>query len=118
MRKCLQDIHRTSDCMNDWVCNRCLVSGHKSGNCPMTSDDKTQDEADKQPEPEKEPEIQVPSSSGLTGELTLGAVPTPHSSPREHKKADRKIKHLQDKPPRVLTQKPSRTISKQVTKPY
>ena len=103
--KCLQDNHRTSDCMNDWVCNRCLESGHKSGNCPMTSDDTTQDEVDKQPEPEKEPEIQVPSSSGLTGELTLGAVPTPHSSPREHKKADRKIKHLQDKPPTGINSK-------------
>ena len=95
--KWLQDNHRTSDCMND--------TSHKSGNCPMTSDDKTQDEVDKQPEPEKEPEIQVHLSSGLTGELTLGAVPTPHSSPREHKKADRKIKHLQDKPPTGINSK-------------
>ena len=47
--KCLQDSHRTSGCMNDWVCKRCKISGHKSGDCPMTTadtDDTSQKEAE------------------------------------------------------------------------
>ena len=96
--KCLQDNHRTSDCMNDWVCNRCMISGHKSGDCPMTSVDTHQNEDDIRPEPDtvKTVEIQSATRSNLIGELTM-AGPAPHSSPREHKKADRKLK--QDRPP-------------------
>ena len=54
--KCLQDNHRTMECMNGWVCKRCLVSGHKSGDCPMTSDMTQNEEITVQAEPVVEPE--------------------------------------------------------------
>ena len=107
--KCLQDNHRTMECTNDWVCKRCFVSGHKSGDCPMTSLDTTQKDNDdvhedelafesvieNEPEPatvlgpEPVPGPATKPQAVSPGATTLGATP---KSPREHKKADRKLK--------------------------
>ena len=65
--------------------------------CPMTSQDATQHESDDRhwPEPENETEPRPMPQATSDGQLKLGATatPMPHRSPREHKKADRKLKH-------------------------
>lgn len=33
--KCLQEGHRTDECVNDWVCKQCKTTGHKSDACPI-----------------------------------------------------------------------------------
>ena len=95
--KCLQDNHRAMECMNDWVCKRCLVSGHKSGDCPMTSDMTQNEEITVQAEPVVEPEPvhehePIAEPDPTPGNTVLGETPMTPRSPREHRKADRKLK--------------------------
>ena len=103
--KCLQDTHRTMECMNDWVCRRCSVSGHKSGDCPMTSqsaDSGIHHESEKQPEAEKEqvleldPKVQ-PEPEPKPPTSTAGKVVSEKStqSPTGRKSRDRN--HKRDK---------------------
>lgn len=100
--KCLQDTHRTVDCMNDWVCNRCFVSGHRSGECPMTSqsmDNETQHDSEKQTDtetervPDPEPKEQVAARPKL--QVAAGGVATlrkPAPSPTGRKSRERQRK--------------------------
>ena len=95
--KCLQDNHSTIECMNDWVCKRCMVSGHKSGDCPMMAQNETQHESDERHEQELEndseprPMLQVTSKGQLTEDVTLMLMLP--GSPKNYRKADRKLKH-------------------------
>ena len=78
--KCLQTSHRTSECMNDWVCNRCKISRHKSGDCPMTTadtDDASQKEAEQsveEIEADRQPQPQATSSLERAGNQPAASV--------------------------------------------
>ena len=96
--KCLQDTHRTIDCMNDWVCKRCLISGHKSGDCPMTSqnvDSASHHDSEKRPVvenesvPQPEPTLQPdPKPKLLAG--TAGKVVSRRSAQSRSRDRSRK----------------------------
>ena len=81
--KCLQTSHRTAECMNDWVCKRCKISGHKSGDCPMTitdNDDESQENDDQTSENEAKA---LPQSIAAGSIEHAGNQPTvPVASPK------------------------------------
>lgn len=104
--KCLQTSHRTSECMNDWVCKRCKISGHKSGDCPMTTadtDDTSQKEAEQsvaEIEADRQPQPQATSSVEHDGNQPAAPVASPKKtrtkSKDKQKSSSTALKTIQD----------------------
>lgn len=92
--KCLQDGHRTYECLNDWVCKNCKQSGHKSGDCTVTLQDSHESQEPAHHDQPPRPEPQVGSSEA--GSTPVSA--TPSVSKRKKKKSKVKSKQGNTKP--------------------
>ena len=77
--KCLQDGHRTYECLNDWVCKNCKQSGHKSGDCTATLQDshESQEPAhhDQPPWPQQSHGTEPQVGASETGRTPVSAIP-------------------------------------------
>lgn len=92
--KCLQDGHRTYECLNDWVCKNCKQSGHKSGDCTVALQDshESQEPAHRDQPPRPEPQV----GASEAGRTPVSA--TPSVSKRKKKKSKVKSKQGNTKP--------------------
>ena len=92
--------------MNDWVCKRCKISGHKSYDCPMTTadtDDASQNEAEQsvaEIEADRQPQPQATCSVERAGNQPAAPVASPKKtrtkSKDKQKSSSTALKRIQE----------------------
>ncbi|MEW8543140.1 MAG: hypothetical protein AB2693_06355, partial [Candidatus Thiodiazotropha sp.] len=109
--KCLQEGHRTNECLNDWVCKSCKQSGHKSGDCTVALQDSQESEEPAHPDQPSHPlqsHAVEPQVGGAIGPDQTPVSATSSESKRKKKKTKVKSKHGNTKPIQSFFQQSSK----------